>query len=228
MIARKLAILIFVTLLFSSCIKSPVIDQTYYDYFPYEVGKSWTYLKDDADTVNITIVGDTLIGEDSLLIFESYDGSRTYMLPTTSAFYTLEDTAVVGPGGEEVRLEDNIFFLYLEKPLVTGNSWEDHYFNKVIVTEDTFWIRHSRLGEVSDLETVNVPAGTFENVYRVRMVEDLVIGTPDGVSERSYMKSVYFAPERGPVKQLITIYQYDSTSSGVSDTTFTVKLELIR
>ncbi len=227
MIARKLA-LILATLFLGSCIKSPIIDQTYYEYFPYEVGQSWTYLKNDTDTVNITIVSDTVIGEDSLLIFESYDGSRTYLLPTTSAFYTLEDTAVVGPGGDEIKLEDNIFFLYLEKPLVTGNSWEDHYFNKVIVTEDTFWIRHSRLGQVSGLESVNVPAGTFEDVYKVRIVEDLVIGTPDGLSERGYMKSIFYAPERGPIKQLITIYQYDSTSSGVSNTTFTIKLELIR
>ncbi|GEM_PF-3075344 len=227
MIARKLVV-VLTTLLLSSCIRSPVIDQTYYDYFPYQTGKTWTYLKNGNDTVDITIVGDTLISEDTLLIFESSDGTRTYLFPTTSAFFTLEDTSVVGPDGEEIKLEDGIFFLYLEKPLVTGNSWEDHYFNRVVVAEDTFWIRHSRLGQVSGLETVSVPAGTFDDVYRVRIVEDLVIGTSDGLSERSYMKSVYYAPERGPVKQLITVYRYDSTSSSVSDTTFSVTLELIR
>jgi len=212
----------------SSCVKSPVIDRTFYNYFPYEVGKSWTYILNDSDTVVISIVGDTLIGTDTVLIFERYDGSRTYLFSTSSAYYTIEDTSVVGPNGEEVKLEDQIFLLQMEKPFVEGNSWDDYYYNFETVGDDTFWIRHSRIGQVAGISEVSTPAGIFKNTYHIRLIERRMIGGPDGVGTISSITNLYFAPDIGPVKELSTINIHDSTENSVSDTTYSIKLELLR
>ncbi len=228
MISRRFFLVLVSTLLLSSCIKSPLIDRTFYNYFPYEVGKTWTYLMNDSDTVQISIVGDTLLGTDTVLIFENYDGTRNYIFSTSSAYYTIEDTAVVGPNGEEVRLEDQIFILQMEKPLVSGSSWDDYYYNFETVGEDTFWIRHSRIGEVTGLTTITTPGGTFENTYHVRLIERKTIGGPNGVGIISSVRNLYFAPDIGPVKELTTINIHDSTEDSVTDTTYTVKLELLR
>ncbi len=228
MISRKLLVVTLTTLLLTSCIKSPLIDRTYYNYFPFEVGKSWTYLLNDTDTVTISIVGDTLLGEDTMLIFENYDGTRTYLFSTSSAFYSLEDTSIVGPNGEDIKLEDRIFILLYEKPFVVGNAWDDFYSNVVPVGEDTFWINHSRTGEVLGLGDVETPAGSFENVYSIRILDSREIGGPDGIGHVFTIKDVYFAPDIGMVKELISVNVKDSSSSGVTDTTFTTKLELLR
>lgn len=228
MISRKLLLVTLATLLLSSCIKSPLIDRTYYNYFPFEVGKSWTYLLNDSDTVTVSIVGDTLLGEDTMLIFENYDGERTYLFSTSSAYYSLEDTSIVGPGGEDIKLEDRIFILLYEKPFVVGNAWDDFYSNIVPVGEDTFWINHYRTGEVLGIGDIETPAGNFQNVYSIRIMDKRVIGGPDGVGNIFTVRNIYFAPDVGVVKELISVNIQDSTSSGVTDTTFTTKLELLR
>ena len=179
---------------------SSLIDRTLSDYLVLENGKSWVFLDNKGDTVIRTVVGDTVILGDSAKIVNFGGEVSIYRIGDQEV--DLYSDYKTYRGGEEVQLESR-FSLYFETPFVLGNKWNDSYQTSVEFLGDTFKYRHNLEGEVVSLEEVKVPAGDFNDVYRVKIREIRYVAGPYSEETDTVLEIFYFAPDVGLVKKIL-------------------------
>jgi hypothetical protein len=199
-----------------SCEMPSIVDRMVSDYFPYEEGREWIFLKNGEDTLYQKILGDTVLFGDSVFIVESF-GEVQYIHRDEESLKNYRKT-IVYRWGEEILLEER-FSLNFELPLVINNEWRDTYSNTVVVYGDTFSINYNLVGKVQDITEITVPSGKYSSVYKVFLREEEEIREKGDRIFEGEEKVYYLAPDIGPVK--IEILKYTE-----NDTTFDV-LELL-
>ncbi|MBI5674643.1 MAG: hypothetical protein HZC48_02285 [Nitrospirae bacterium] len=162
------------------------------DYFPLQVGNRWVYTPSYGDGNRI----DTIIGT------EDVNGTFTYIWKREeSALDNYHEKAWLAKDGSDLKnykfwgnmgadpaVSMNQPVLWYKLNPVVGDSW---------VSEADFGNIHFKrtLYVESINETVTVPAGTFNNCIRIRILEEFTKG---GITEYEYKKH-WLAPDIGPV-----------------------------
>ena len=201
----KLAFIVAIILANFSC-----EDKTLYratsDYFPLKAGVIWQYVNlESNDTCEVKVIGDTSVNIHNCILV-TRDAIPEYWIKDKTEIRKLVEIKLNRAGSDFV-LEQN-FRTYFQLPLIKGNSWRDTLNNSVDVLGDSVNLRHIINGKVESIEGVTIPAGDFNEVYKVILVDTLWFD--DSLSTRfSYY---WLAPETGIVKQRFesgdTIEQY--------------------
>ncbi len=196
---KKLFFWVGSLLLIGGCTSS-YIDRSVSDYLKLDNGRKWVYLENGEDTLVRTVVGDTVILGDSAKVVNFGGDIIIYRLRDQRV--DIYSHYVTYRGGDEVELE-NRYSLFLQIPFVLGNHWEDRYVNTVEFLGDTFSIEHKLFGDVLSIESLTLPAGSYNNVYKVRSREIRYLSGPFGEEVDTVTQFLYFAPDVGLVKKVI-------------------------
>jgi len=141
------------------------------DYYPLEIGNTWTYLNSEDDTINFEIV-DTID-------IESLDTTAFVKQVTTSDLqdaanfsYINKDSDAVyqyamggsNAGGDTILFSPKLPLYKL--PLIPGESWEIEF--EIKVPEGYYVGKGTAIYEVMSEEDLTVKAGAFEHVFQVK------------------------------------------------------------
>lgn len=178
----RFLLLVAVITLFYSCLNDILVTQK--QYFPDQVGDNWTYRLSgmNDETIQVAIVGrGKLPNGDSVSLWQ-----YTYHFTNV----TFIDTVCVSITGNDVRIFDNPRFtepgtMPFEKmhyilPFIVGNSWH---------TPATYGDTTRVLKQL----TVNVPSGTFNDVFQLSKVRGHIVNTWTN-------DTIYFKEQIGLVK----------------------------
>ncbi|MBD3184868.1 PKD domain-containing protein [Candidatus Poribacteria bacterium] len=143
------------------------------DYYPLEVGYSWTFEDSDGNTINFEII-------DTIEIQGLESDTTAYVKQTTSSdlpdaanfTYINIDSDVVyqyAMGGSNAGGDTIIFSPELplyKLPLIPGETWEVEFNVKL---PEGFFIGNGRATyEVISEEDLTVEAGSFEHVFKIK------------------------------------------------------------
>jgi hypothetical protein len=207
------------------------------NYFPLAVGDTWTYQEDDGteiteyeyavtEKINKDFAYDT-VGELSVFVVRTTFPTGGGDTDTSGGW---RDEYIYDDGTRAVRKRHDIYndseeltktrdydpgFLRFDRAKVVGDSWAeeyDRYTDKIdgsSLVED----KSSYLYEIMPSETVDVPAGTFDNCTVVKRTSTF--------GSSSEIKIYYFAPGVGKVKEVtggkveqLTAYSIVSAADG--------------
>ncbi|MFO7638218.1 MAG: hypothetical protein R6X14_02785 [bacterium] len=165
------------------------------DYFPLVRGSLWKYF-DGTDTCYVEVGRDSLVGGRSGTIVYTDFAPGLWVKPTPESEVRQWVRRTLLRGGTEHVLEERYALVYL-LPLVTGNSWSDEYSDTIIILgTDTLRYRHRLEVRVAAIEPVTVPAGEFEECYRLEFTRTVVA---EAESTASYTE--WLAPDVGLVRR---------------------------
>ncbi len=163
------------------------------DYFPLTLLSSWFYVTpSDSDTVSLQVTDYYEIGDDTVFVMD-FRG-ETWELFKQNGNVLRHYRFSIYPAGDELVLE-NGFRIFLQMPLVDGNSWEDTYADTVTFRGITYNYRHKLKGTVSLQGNLLTPYGEMENVYKVEISEEFRVNDRDSLDTLI----LFFAPDVGPV-----------------------------
>lgn len=128
--------------------------------FPNQIGDSWTYSAYDsssqtAKTIVQRIIGDTIFKNGEKFTIRVYQYPFNSYRGIVNLYAKTLDTEYVNINGDTVNLNTKYGF-YDRKylfPLFPGKSW-----------------RIDHLSKIEKVETITVPAGTFDSCYDIRTV----------------------------------------------------------
>jgi hypothetical protein len=185
--------LLLLPLLLLGC--SGLLSRSGRDYFPLVRGSTWRFY-DGRDTCYVEVAGDSVVGGRSCIVVTTdfVPGFWIKTAPESDARRWTRRT--LQRGGTEYVLEQRYALVYL-LPLVAGNSWRDEYSDTlVILGVDTLHYRHRLDVRVAAVEPVTVPAGRFEDCYRLEFTETIVAEDSSTVNYTEWL-----APDVGPVRR---------------------------
>ncbi|MCH7761083.1 hypothetical protein IIA15_06745 [candidate division TA06 bacterium] len=161
------ATLLFIIL--SGCGKNPMVFRMVSNYVPIEtIGNRWVYLQGDGTTKIVEVTGTAVVGGRSCFVVEdnsNVEDEFWWKGPEGVDRYVVETRFV---NNQEFEIEKR-WRPHLELPLVLGNQWVNNFENETIVFGDTICREVMLEGVVDSIVTVTVPAGTFEECYKVRI-----------------------------------------------------------
>ncbi|MGB9741872.1 MAG: hypothetical protein ACP5JB_04750 [candidate division WOR-3 bacterium] len=163
------------------------------NYFPLNAGRSWKYLIGD-DTVYVEVRGDTAILNRGCIQVERNFAPEYYITSPTEVRKLIIET-VPRPGGEDTV--EYRFGLRYYLPLVEGNRYEDRFDTTLIYGLDTINYTHLLTVNVGKIEPVQVPAGVFNDCYRLDFTETIM---KDDTTSRLWVE--WLAPGVGVVRRL--------------------------
>ena len=192
-----------------------VVDRAQSDYLMWDQeGTTWSFLVVEGtfpgDTFYLRRVGtqDTSFAPETADVCLDWEGKREYFANRGDVIDAFVDFPVF-PGGQVVPLEQRLE-PFMHYPPVLGDSWQDTVRGKAVYGNDTFDYTLCVDGSVDSLISLDLPVGTVENVYRLRVDQ---IGQCDSlhwVKRRVF----YLGPNLGIVKAVVA----DSLS--VADSTW--------
>jgi|GEM_PF-3092027 len=196
---QKPILLLALGLLVLSC---DMVDREQADYLMWEnEGTRWAFVVTEGafpgDTFYVTRISaaDTVFGSESADVCLDWEGRREYFALYGDRVDIMTDFSVY-PAGQTVPLEYR-FTLFMRYPPVTGHTWDDTSWGKVIYQGDTFNYYHAVSGSVDSLLTLSVPyQENLENVYLIRVDEQLYCEMAESRLHRVY----YLGPGIGIVK----------------------------
>jgi hypothetical protein len=167
------------------------------DYYPLEVGNTWTFRDKDNNTINFEIIdtidisGVTAYVKQMTTTKEEGAANYSYMAKSSDVIYQY------AMGGANISGDTLIFEPELpvyKFPLVPGNSWEVE-FN--VWVPDGYWVGNgTAVYEVISEEDLTVEAGSFQHVFKVK--EDFIW---ELIQEVTHIVSYHWvAPNVGVVK----------------------------
>ncbi len=143
---------------------------------------------------------------------EEWQGREASLIESTEGdfYYAIDDQGLdefvsntVFAFGRDLPLEER-WRPRIERPLVLGNRWEDHYTNQVVQQGVTYSIESNFVGIVEALETVFTPVDEFRESYRVSLDIDTRVVSPTGsVEEETIQMTEWYAPGVGMVKRVV-------------------------
>jgi hypothetical protein len=141
------------------------------DYYPLEIGNTWTYRDNDDNAINFEIV-DTIVIESSDTTTFVKQMTTSDLQEAANFSYIAEDSDVVyqyGMGGSNAG-GDTILFapeLPLYKfPLIPGETWEVEF--QVNLPEGYYIGEGTAIYEVMSEEELTTEAGSFQHVFQVK------------------------------------------------------------
>ncbi|MCX7733062.1 MAG: hypothetical protein N2248_07880 [candidate division WOR-3 bacterium] len=140
------------------------------NYFPLSAGRSWKYALGN-DTVYVEVRGDTaVLNRGCIQVDRNF--APEYYITSPNEVRKLIVTTRPRPGGEDT-VEFRFGLLYWLPP-VLGNRYQDRFDTTLISGPDTIAFTHLLDIRVGEIETVTVPAGEFEDCYRLEFTETIV------------------------------------------------------
>lgn len=150
------------------------------DYLPIEVGNYWTFIEPDypEDPGTISITGTTLLSN-----------GKTVFIAAATDEYGSDDSGYLSQAASDLllfhkTLNDLQGELIYSPPIKVGTTWQGQQGEAEVVAQ----------------ETVNTPAGVFQNCFRVN------VRVHDDYDDVYY--SIWLAKNVGPVK-LVVIDTFD-------------------
>ncbi len=140
------------------------------NYFPLSAGRSWKYALGN-DTVYVEVRGDTAV-LNRVCIQVDRNFAPEYYITSPNEVRKLIVITRPRPGGEDT-VEFRFGLLYWLPP-VLGNRYQDRFDTTLISGPDTIAFTHLLDVRVGEIETVTVPAGEFEDCYRLEFSETIV------------------------------------------------------
>lgn len=188
----KIACLLAVLLVAGGCISSdPLAYRMMADYLPIaNRGSWWRYTDEDGVGMYLEVTGDSVVLNRACKVLQrDYAEEFWYRGEGEVAVYA---RAVLEVNAEEIVVEER-WRPWLELPLILGNSWTDTFRKETVALGDTIRREVEISGAVLSRETVSVPAGEFEQCYRVELLlteltRSEVLGE---TSERTVIKQWY-------------------------------------
>lgn len=163
------------------------------DYFALQSGNTWQY--EIGGVVKIVKVEhDTVINNISTRIV-TIDFQNQYWQKNQSNIKKLS-LRQVNYNGNDYTIEQAWLTQY-QLPFILGNSWSDTFADTVDLFGDTYYIRETITRQITAIEDVNVPAGSFFETYRIDFIETCQIND----SLEYYSGSEWFAPGVGLIKR---------------------------
>ncbi|MBN2538340.1 hypothetical protein JXB37_08710 [candidate division WOR-3 bacterium] len=140
------------------------------DYFPLVRGSLWKFLA-GADTSYFEVTGDSSVGgQVCTVVLVDYAPEFWLKRSGTAEIRRFYHRTLIR-GGEEYELEARYGLRYL-LPFVEGDSWAETFRDTVVVLgSDTIHYRHRLECRVAGVEPVSIPAGDFEQCYRLEFTE---------------------------------------------------------
>ncbi|MEN9979342.1 MAG: hypothetical protein ABIK38_03240 [candidate division WOR-3 bacterium] len=162
------------------------------NYFPLTAGRSWKYAAGN-DTVFVEVRGDTaVLNRGCIQVDRNF--APEYYITSPNEIRKLIVTTIPRPGGEDT-VEFRFGLLYWLPP-VLGNRYQDQFDTTLISGPDTIAFTHLLDVRVSGVETVTVPAGEFEDCYRLEFTE---ITVSEDTTVINWVE--WLAPDVGVVKR---------------------------
>jgi len=170
------------------------------DYYPLVRGSLWKY-SDGLDTVYVEVAGDSLVGGRNAILVNTDFAPGFWLKDTPEADVRRWVRHTYQRGGTEYVLEERYALVYL-LPLVTGNAWYDEYADTVVVLGvDTLRYRRRLEVHVADVEAVTVPAGGFDDCYRIEFTETVETAIADSLATVTTNHTEWLAPGVGLVRR---------------------------
>ena len=166
------------------------------DYFPLVRDSLWKY-HDGTDTTYIQVGGDSLIGgrNATVLYTDFAPGFWLKPVPESEILRWTRDTLEYA--GSRHIFGDRYALIY-QLPLVTGNHWAET-FDTTLASPGADTVNYRRRLEVrvAAVEAITVPAGSFEECYRLEFTETLIARTETSISYTEWL-----APDVGLVRRV--------------------------
>jgi len=163
------------------------------NYFPLFPGGKWRYLLDmDTVYVEVDTLPATIADKNCIRVYRNF--APEYYLASPSEIRKLVVSAISRPGGEDT-VEFRFGLLY-RLPFILGDRFQDHFDTILTWGPDTVQFVHSLDVRVAGIDSVQVPAGTFYECYRLEFTETVV--KPETVSTQWVE---WLAPEVGVVQR---------------------------
>lgn len=189
----KKRIVLIIVLLNLRCNQDKTLYRASSDYFPLSIGTIWYYANGN-DTTVVEVIGDTIsYGYHCTLIYRNLKKEFWVKDKTTIKKFVEKKLTQVG---YDYILEQE-FRNYFQLPLIKNNAWRENYQNTALVLGDTVHINHTIIGKVVEIESITTPAGKFNEVYKVELIDSLQLKDSLVVENSRY----WLAPEVGIVKQ---------------------------
>lgn len=170
------------------------------DYFPLVRGSLWKYL-DGSDTVYVEVAGDSLIGGRTAVVVTTDFAPGFWTKPAPEAEVRRWVRRTFERGGVEYVLEARYGLVYL-LPFVNGTGWYDEHADTVVVLGvDTLRYRRRLEARVVAIEPVTVPAGSFDDCYRLEFTETTETAIADSVTTVTVNRTDWLAPGVGLVRR---------------------------
>ncbi len=165
------------------------------DYFPLKTTNKWEYEDSKANLRIIEVVGDSTVqGLPSKIVENNFKPEFWYKTKERVRKFIVK---TINIDGEDDTLEQ-IYRTYYLLPFIKGDSWESNFGETLEVYGDSIFFTHRIEGKVLDIEdSVSVPAGTFYEVYKLRIKETFTL------NDSTWIDSVYewYAPGIGLIKR---------------------------
>jgi hypothetical protein len=164
------------------------------DYFPLANGNTWHYQTDNTATV-IEVNNDTIINNiKATIVTRNFENQ--YWLKNQGEVKKLT-LRTVNYGGNDYTIQAS-WLLQYRLPFIIGSTWSDVFTDTADVLGDIYYIKETIARQITAIEHITVPAGSFFETYRIDFVETCQIND----SLESYTGSEWFAPGVGLVKRI--------------------------
>lgn len=163
------------------------------NYFPLSAGRSWKYAVGN-DTVYVEVRGDTaVLNRGCIQVDRNF--APEYYITSPNEVRRLIVTTKPRPGGEDT-IEFRFGLVYWLPP-VLGNRYQDRFDTTLISGPDTIAFIHLLDVRVAGIETVTVPAGEFQDCYRLEFTEKRV---SQDTAVSTWVE--WLAPDVGVIKRM--------------------------
>lgn len=183
--------------------RNPLYHRITSDYFPLNEGNQWVYDQESGGQQTIRIDQRTVwSGREAFLVDE--DGTQEYWFKDGATFQEYFRGQVL-INGDAVTVGE-VWETHLKLPLLLGNAWQTSYESSTSAWGEVLHLNRVRRDTVLAVETIGVPAGTFQDCYKLREETQLSISSPllaEPVVETSETFE-WFAPGVGMVKRQVS------------------------
>ncbi len=161
---------ILVVIVFTGgCVASdPLAYRMMADYLPLRTaGDWWTYTDGEGRRMHLEVAGDSVVLNRACKVLErDYEREFWFRGGGEVARYVQETLEI---NAQDVVVEER-WRPWLKLPLVLGNSWKDTFRKETVAFGDTILREVEISGRVVSRESLSVPAGEFDQCYRVEIL----------------------------------------------------------
>ncbi len=194
------SVFILLSSFFWVCSDDFLLSRASSDYFPMDVGRSWTYVS-DGDSLYREVVGEGFHYERFATIIQRNFLSEYWVKEKSEVRkFVVFDTSLLG---ERDTIEMG-YKLYYRFPLVNNSGWEENILDTVVIASDSFAHIYTFSALPLLIDTIRTPAGSFFNVYKIEfsLIRDLI--SLRDTTTRYEIKSSwveFLAPQVGVVRR---------------------------
>jgi len=185
-------VLLLLTILLFSC-RDNIVRRSTADYYPDAVGAAWLYNSGSLE-IFMQVEAETTWANYEAALF-TVNGESYFRAKQADGIYYYFDLRVPY-GGYEYPIETR-YRKWIQLPLLAGSDWGDVMVDSIEVSGQRVRIEHRIAGRVVGFEDIDVPAGVFQDVYHVEIVNVCRISSSIYTRLDSAFIHEYYAPDIG-------------------------------